>query len=188
MTDNLQPISLLSGHAQRPPGNPKADKGQYFLLTHGSHLVDLARYLGGALVAVQERLVEKFGAYCWFIAVEFANGALGHLDLTVAVRGDFEKGFRLYGEQGSINGRLHLPWYHKAGEVECFSLRDDCYHRPLGQDCHTYKLQVEGFADTVLHGTPPLGASVIDGVASLRALAALSRSVTSGAWVKLDEV
>ena len=36
------------------------------MLTHGSHMVDMARLLGGEMVAVQARLVEKFGAYCWF--------------------------------------------------------------------------------------------------------------------------
>jgi hypothetical protein len=32
------------------------------------------------------------------------------------------------------NAELDLPWYHKAAEVECFSIKDDLYHRPLGQD------------------------------------------------------
>jgi predicted dehydrogenase len=46
MTDNLQPIPWVSQSARRPQGNPKADKRKYFMLTHGSHLVDTARFLG----------------------------------------------------------------------------------------------------------------------------------------------
>jgi predicted dehydrogenase len=188
MTDSLHPIVVSSDEARRPAGDLKADKSRYFMLTHGSHLVDLARFLAGELVRVQAQRVEKFGAYCWFAAVEFADGSLGHLDLTVTVRGDFEEGFRLYGEYGSVKGRIHLPFYHKAAEVECFSLKDDQFHRPLGQDAQTYKRQIEGFADAILHGRPQLGADVNDGVAGLRALVALARSVERGGWVHLAEV
>ncbi len=188
MTDNLQPIPITSGSMRRPGGDPKADKRRYFMLTHGSHMVDMARLLGGEMIAVQARLVEKFGAYCWFASVDFANGAVGHLDLTVTVRGDFEEGFRAYGEYGSVNGRIHLPWFHKSSEVECFSMKDDLYRRPLGQDAFTYKLQLEAFADTILHGKPQAGASVDDGVAAMRAMVALSRSAASGQQIALSEV
>jgi len=188
MTDNLQPIPLTGAGARRPAGDPKADKRRYFMRAHGSHLVDMARFLGGELVSLQARLVERFGAYCWFAGVEFADGSLGQLDLTVTVRGDFEEGFRVYGEFGSVNGRLYLPWYHKAGEVECFSIKDDLFRRPLGQDAYTYKLQIEGFADTILHGRPMLGAGVEDGLAGMRAMAAMARSVETGQAVRLAEV
>jgi predicted dehydrogenase len=151
-------------------------------------MVDMARLLGGEMLGVQAKLIEKFGAYCWFASVDFANGAVGHLDLTVTVRGDFEEGFRIYGEYGSVNGRIHLPWFHKTSEVECFSIKDDLYRRPLGQDAFTYKLQLEGFADTILHGKPQIGASVDDGVAAMRAMVALSRSAASGQQVALSEV
>lgn len=113
MTDNLQPIPVLSAQAKRPDGNPKAVKKRYFMLTHGSHLVDTARFLGGEIVSVRARLVEKFGAYCWFTSIEFADGSIGHLDLTIAVRGDFQEGFQIWGEKGSVQGRVYLPWFYK---------------------------------------------------------------------------
>ena len=188
MTDNLQPLPILSEQMQRPSGNPKADKQRYFMLTHGSHLVDMARFLGGELTRVQARLNEKFGAYCWFASVEFANGCLGHLDLTITVRGDFEEGFRIYGEYGSVNGRVFLPWFHKSSEVECFSVRDGQFHRPLGEDAYSYKLQIEGFADAILHRHPMQGSTVEDGLAAMRAMVALARSVESGEWVNLADV
>ncbi len=188
MTDNLQPIPIQSQQARRPGGNPKADRQRYLMLTHGSHLVDTARYLGGALIAVRARLVHQYESFCWFIETEFENGALGHLELTIPVRGDFEEGFRIYGEFGSINGRVYLPWYHKASEVECFSTKDRQYHRPLGEDSYTYKLQIESFADAILHGKPQAGADVDDGYAAMRAMAAIARSVDSGERVLLSEV
>jgi predicted dehydrogenase len=188
MTDNLQPNPITSAHARRPAGDPKADRQRYYLLGHGSHLVDMARFLGGKIASVQARLVEKFGAYCWFVDVEFADGSVGHLDLTMAVRMDWHEGFQIYGEYGSVIGKTFNPWYLRSSEVECFSTRDEQYHRVLGADAHVYKLEIEGFADTILHGAPMRGADVEDGVAAIRALVAISRSVESGEWVSLADM
>ncbi len=188
MTDNLQPLPLHSTDAQKPLGDPKGDKRQYFMLTHGSHLVDIARFLGGAITAVRGRRNELFGAYSWFVEVEFANGGQGHLDLTVAVRMDYHEGFQIYGEHGSVVGKTYLPWFLKSSDVECFSTKDDQYHRPLGADAHFYRLQLEGFADTVLNGLPQAGADVEDGTEAMRCMVAIASSVESGDWVRLDEV
>ncbi len=188
MTDNVQPIPFTSGRAKRTEENPKKDKRRYFMLAHGSHLVDTARFLAGPLETARARLVERFDAYCWFVDVDFMDGSVGHLDLTVPVRGDFQEGFQIYGEFGSIYGRIPLPWYYKSGEVECFSVKDRQIRRVLGEDAFTYKLQLEGFADTILHGLPMLGASVDDGLAAMRAMVAIARSVESGAAIRLDDV
>jgi len=188
MTDNLQPLVLSSADARKPAGNPKADKRRYFVLTHGSHLIDTVRFFAGEIKRLRARLLERFGAYCWFIEVEFANGALGHLDLAIPIHGDFEEGFQIYGEHGSVQGRVLLPWFHKASHVECFSAKDGLYRRPLGEDAYTYKRQIEGFADTILHGTPQQGANLDDGIAAVRALAAITHSVATGQMIDLDQV
>ncbi|MFN8443698.1 MAG: Gfo/Idh/MocA family oxidoreductase [Caldilineaceae bacterium] len=188
MTDNLQPLPLVSSQARKPPGNPKADKQRYFMLTHGSHLVDTARFLVGEMVQVQARFIQRFDSYCWFVAVDFADGSLGHLDLIIPIRGDFEEGFQIFGEHGSIKARGYLPWYHKSSEVECFSTKDRQFHRPLGEDSYSYKLQIEGFAATILEGAPQQGANIDDGLAAMRALVAIARSAESGQLVRLADV
>ena len=188
MTDNLQPIPFRSEAARKPGGNPKADRKRYFILTHASHLVDTARFLGGEIAVVRARHRERFGAHAWFIDVEFANGALGHLDMTIPVRGDFEEGFQIQGEHGSVKGRVYLPWFHKASDVECFSTKDAQFHRPLGEDAHTYKRQIEGFAASILEGAPLQGAGIDDGVAAMRALVAIARSSETGEPVRLADV
>ena len=162
MTDNLQPIPVAGTQVRRPSGNPKAEKRRYFMLTHGSHIVDTARFLGGAITSVQAQLVEKFGAYCWFVSLEFENGAVGQLDLTIAVRMDFHEGFQIYGEHGSVIGKTYLPWYFKSSDVECFSVKDDQYHRPLAEDGHFYRRQVEGFAEAILHGSAAASTGAAD--------------------------
>jgi predicted dehydrogenase len=188
MTDNLQPIVEQSATARRPEGNPKADKRRYFILTHASHLVDTARFLGGEIVSVRARLLERVGTFCWYVEVAFASGALGHLDLTIPVRGDFEEGFQIQGEHGSVKGQVFLPWYHKTSVVECFSADDRQYRRPLGEDAHSYKLQLESFAATILDDAPQSGAGIDDGVAALRALVAIARSAETGEKVRLADV
>jgi len=187
-TTNLQPIIETSDRARRPAGDPKADRRRYYLLGHGSHLVDTARFLGGPIDAVRATLVEKFGAYCWFVEAAFASGAVGHLDLTVAVRMDWHEGFQVYGEHGSVVGKTFNPWYLRSSEVECFSTRDASYHRVLGADAHVYRLQLEAFADAILTGEPSHAAGVDDGLAAVRALVAIARSTETGGWIRLEEV
>jgi predicted dehydrogenase len=188
MTDAVQPLPISSAAAKKPAENPKADLKRYFMLAHGCHLVDTARFLAGDLVEVNARLVEKFGAYCWFVDVVFANGAAGHLDLTVAVRMDWHEGLQVYGEQGSVIAKTYNPWYYKSSDVEIFSERDGTSRRPLGADGHFYRRQLEGFADTILDGAPMRGADARDGVASVRAMAAIAQSAREGRPVRLADV
>jgi predicted dehydrogenase len=188
MTDAVQPMPIASAGAKKPSENPKADLRRYFMLAHGSHLVDTARFLCGDISEVSARLTEKFGAHCWFVDVVFANGAAGHLDLTVAVRMDWHEGLQLYGEHGSVIAKTFNPWYYKSSDVEIFSERDATWRRVLGADGHFYRRQLEGFADTILHGAPMRGADIVDGVASVRAMVAIAQSVNSGRPVRLADV
>lgn len=188
MTDNLQPVTRISAEARRPEGDPKQDRQKYFLLTHGSHLLDTARYLGGPIRGVRARHSQAFGAHCWFVELTFDSGALGHAELTVPYRGDFEEGFEIGGEFGSVKGRLPLTWYHKCGDVESFSVRDGFYRRPLGADAFSYRLQVESFADVILHGAQQRGANVHDGLACVRTLVAIARSIAEAKSVEPAQV
>jgi predicted dehydrogenase len=187
-TDNLQPTPITSSVSKKPDGNPKANKPVYYLLGHGSHLFDTALFLGGEIVSVQAELNERFGAFCWMIMARFAGGFTGQLDLTIPVRMDWHEGFQIYAEHGSVIGKTFNPWYLRSSEVECFSVRDGQYHRTLGADAHFYKLQLEGFADTILKGMPQRGATVEDGLAVVRTLVAVSESCRSGKRVQLADV
>jgi predicted dehydrogenase len=188
LTDNVQPIIEESEHAKKPPRDPKADLERYYMLAHGSHLIDTARFLGGRIEAVRARHTQKFGAYCWFIDVAFASGALGHLDLTVAVRMDWHEGFQVYGEHGSVTGKTYNPWLFKASEVECFAEDDEQYHRPLGADGHFYRRQVEAFA-TAIRGEGALqGTGIDEGIDVVRTMIAVAQSAASDEWVELEQV
>jgi predicted dehydrogenase len=188
MTDAVQPLVVKSAQARKPTSNPKADLRRYYMLAHGCHLIDTARYLCGDIVSVEARLSERFGAYCWFVDVTFANGTLGHLDLTVAVRMDWHEGFQLYGEHGSVIAKTYNPWYFKSSEVDIFDERTGGSRRVLGADGHFYRRQLEAFAESILNDAPTTGADIDDGIASVRAMVAIARAVETGAPVRLADV
>ena len=187
MTDAVQPAIVTSASSRRPAGDPKADRQRYLMLAHGSHLVDLARFLAGEIDTVHARYRERYGARCWFIDVGFRSGAIGHLDLTVAVRMDWHEGFEVQGEHGGVIAKTFNPWYFKSSAVDIFHERDATWRRPLAADGHFYRRQVEGFAEAILTGRPVRGATAEDGVASVRAMAAIAQSVREGRSVALAE-
>jgi predicted dehydrogenase len=188
MTDAVQPLVVKSAKAKRPSGDPKADLERYYMLAHGSHLVDMARYFGGEIIEVDAKLLKRFGAYCWFVDIVFASGAMGHLDLTIAVRMDWHEGFQIYGEHGSAVGKIFNPWYYKTSEVDVFRESTGATTRVLGADGHFYRRQLEGFADCVLNETKMTGADIDDGIASVRGMVAIANSVRTGKPVKLADV
>jgi len=188
MTDAVQPLIVASAQARKPSSNPKANLRRYYMLAHGCHLIDTARYFAGDIVAVRARLSERAGIWCWFVDVEYASGTLGHLDLTVAVRMDWHEGFQIYGKNGSVIGKTYNPWYYRSSDVEIFREADAATHRVLGADGHFYRRQVEGFADVILNGAPMTGATIDDGIASVRAMVAIARSVESGERIALADV
>ena len=188
MTDAVQPLIISSPARRAPDRDPKADLEQYYMLAHGCHLVDLARYLCGDIVEVQARHLQRFGAYSWFVDVGFANGALGHLDLTIAVRMDWHEGFQIYGQNGSVIAKIFNPWLFRSSEVDIFRETSGSSSRVLGADGHFYRRQLESFADAVLNDTSIRGADVADGVASVRAMLAIGQSARTGKPVRLADV
>jgi predicted dehydrogenase len=187
-TDAVQPLIVKSASARKPAVNPKADLQQYFMLAHGCHLIDTARYLCGDIVEVDARHRERFGAHCWFADLTFASGAFGHLDLTIAVRMDWHEGFQLYGEHGSVLAKIYNPWIYRSSEVDIFREKTGATSRVLGADGHFYRRQLEGFADTILNAAPQTGATIADGVASVRAMVAIRQSARTGKPVRPDSV
>jgi predicted dehydrogenase len=187
VTDAVQPLILRSSQALKPAADPKANLRRYYMLAHGSHLLDTARFLAGDIVEVAARFSERGGMRCWFVDVTFASGAIGHLDLTVAVRMDWHEGFQIYGRNGSVLGKTFNPWLYKASEVDIFRESDGAYHRVLGADAHFYRRQLEAFADSVISGAGHGAADIDDGVASVRAMVAIGQSIDTGKPVRLAD-
>ena len=56
VTDAVQPAIVRSASAKRPSTDPKANLKRYYMLAHGCHLLDIARYLCGEIIEVEARL------------------------------------------------------------------------------------------------------------------------------------
>jgi Predicted dehydrogenases and related proteins len=180
VTDAVQPKIVASADRRRPSTDPKADKEQYYLLAHGSHLVDLAYFLVGNIEAVEARHLFRGGVHTWFVDVFFANGTLGHLDLTVGVRMDWHEGFQIYGENGSVMAKTYNPWYFKSSDVDIFDERSEAWTRPLAADGHFYRRQLESFADTIRNGSTMRGATIQEGLEVVKTLVAIRQSTKTG--------
>jgi predicted dehydrogenase len=100
---------------------------------------------------------------------------------------DWHEGFQIYGQNGSIKANILNPWYYRASEVDIFREADASTHRVLGADGHFYRRQLEGFGDVILKGAPMTGASIVDGLESVRAMVAVMRSAETGQAVKLAD-
>ncbi|MAD91792.1 MAG: oxidoreductase [Gammaproteobacteria bacterium] len=188
VTDAVQPLIIKSDKQRQPNISPKSDLEKYYMLAHGCHLVDTARFLCGEITAVRARHLQRFNAYSWFIEVNFASGALGHLDLTTAIRMDWHEGFHLMGEHGSVIAKTFNPWYFRSSEVDIFREKNNETTRVLGADGHFYRRQLESFADAILENKPIVGADINDGLASVRAMLAISQSSKTGNLTKLSDV
>jgi predicted dehydrogenase len=94
----------------------------------------------------------------------------------------------VYGETGSVLGKVFNPWYLRAAEVQCFSAKDRQFHQPLGEDADVFRLQIEDFALAIRTGEPLRGSTAADGVACVRGMVAIARAVESGDWVRLADV
>lgn len=187
VTDAVQPMMVSSAARRKPTVDPKADLQQYYLLAHGSHLVDTACYLNGAITEVSARFLNRGGVHCWLIEVGFANGALGQLDLSVGVRMDWHEGFQLYGENGSVLAKTYNPWLYKSSDVDIFHENTASWERPLAADGHFYRRQLEGFAASILTGTEVTGTNVEEGLHVVQVLAAIQQSVREGRSVRVTD-
>lgn len=188
MTDNVQPLPIRSAKAIAPKINPKDDLERYYMMAHGSHLLDTAYFLAGPIGRISAHLRQKFGAYCWFVQTEFENGAIGHLDLTIKLRGDWHEGFQVYGEHGSVFAKTYNPWFYKSSEVECFLETEQQYYRPLGADGFSYRLQVEHFAEVILEKAEPKGTSIMEGMEVVKGMLAIQQSIQEAKPIYLDNI
>ena len=179
-TDNVQPLPVRSQFATKPTVDPKADLEYYYMMAHGSHLIDTAIHLVGPIARISAQLRNVRDAYCWFVQIEFANGTLGHLDLTIKLRADWHEGFTIYGEHGSVFAKTPNPWFYQGSEVECYYEPEQQYHRSLAVDGFSYRRQLEHFADVILNKVTPKGTNTTDAAHIAAVMRAVWQSSKSG--------
>lgn len=189
LTDNDMPVLYKSRQMKKPMGNPKEDLERYYLLGHGSHLIDTARYLMGDIESVSTQYRNKQNIHSWQICCNFTSGAVGSLDLTIPIASEWHEGFEIYGTKGTVFAKIYNPWEFRSSKVKCCTQEDYMIETPYVPDGHFYRRQLEAFADVILNGKKQTGADVIDGIHTLRALLAVYQSVhTGGERIYLKDV
>lgn len=183
LTDNLMPVIYSSDRMRKPAGNPKSILDRYYILGHGSHLFDTALFFMGDIEELSARYVNKGKIHSWLIDCNFANGAIGTLDLTIAIAQLWHEGCEIYGTGGTVFAKTPNPWELRSSTVECYDAADNIIRTPAAYDGNTYRRELEAFADTVLHGAPCTGAQAEDGIKVMRAMIATYQSVQQGGIV-----
>jgi predicted dehydrogenase len=186
MQEAILPDVVTSRHAIRPAVDPKSgDKRHYSLVTHGAHLFDTLRFLGGGIAGVTASRVEKCGQHSWHGILHFGHGALGHFELSVKTSGEYSEGYVVHGEHGSVEIRTFLPFYHRASEVRAFDGRTQQWQTPLGSSSNAYKNQVEAFAHSIMEDCPT-NPDAADGWAAVSVLEAVEESAQHGRRVDVE--
>jgi predicted dehydrogenase len=177
LTNNTMPVLYQSERMKKPAGNPKEQLDHYYLLGHGSHLVDTARFLLGDIESVTAQYVTKGKVHSWLIGCIFTNGAIGNLDLTIPIAQEWHEGFEIYGTKGSIFAKTYNPWEFRSSKVQCCEADKYMIHTPYIPDGHFYRRQLENFSEVIMRGKKQTGAMVTDGTQTLRVLIAINESV-----------
>jgi predicted dehydrogenase len=201
---NKFPPAVQSGSNVTRPQGPDwktTNKRIYNWLTHAPHLIDMARHLIGPISAVRAthrevRLgrnvtngkADSTHGHVWRVELQFANGASGHSLLLLPRAGEFEEGFELHCAGGHVNCSFPYVWFQRE-QTRIYSAARKMFWSPDAQDCHTFRLQLEALAQSILTGAPQINADLEDGIACVKALVAGSYSALhDGRWTDTEMV
>lgn len=191
LTDNVMPVLYSSNFMKKPAGNPKKILDHYYLLGHGSHLFDTAMYFMGPIkrISARYRHFDDKKLHSWLIDCDFASGAIGTLDLSIAIAQLWHEGCEIYGTDGTVFAKTFNPWEFRSSVVQCYDKDTNVMATPAAYDGQFYRRELEAFADSILNHKPVQGADANDGMQVMRALIATFQSVQEeGTWVDMDSV
>jgi predicted dehydrogenase len=153
----------------------KGDAASYRLATHGAHVFDLVRHLGGDLAWVSAHAASRGGDHTWHGTAGLADGGLASFEISASVHGEWAEGMDVYGERGSLRIRSPYVFTKLGSTVELYVEADRLATRPHFGDTNPYKRQVEAFARAILDDQPT-NPSPADGVEAVRVIEAVARS------------
>lgn len=173
----------------------KADKNRYFLLTHGSHLWDLIRYVLGDVKRLRALRAGLGPDISWQSVVELAGGAIGCADLTIDQHGEGSEGFSVRCERGSLEVRTFTPFARRASIVRLYEDGAGAITQPVFAYQNSYEWQLRAFANAIERRDVPdadvehpwgVPADAHDGLEAMRLLDAVQDSVERGDELVLD--
>lgn len=154
----------------------KADAASYRLATHGAHVFDLLRHLGGDLAWVSAHTASRGGDHAWHGTAGLRDGGgLASFEIAAGVHSEWAEGADLYGELGHMRVRSPYVFTRLGSSVELYVEAERMARRPHFGDTNPFTRQVEAFACAILEGRPP-NPSPEDGVAAVRMIEAVAES------------
>ncbi len=162
----------------------KNDKENYSFLTHGVHLFNTLQYLGGKITEIIGSQVFSHGTYCWHGIMKYMSGAIGSIELTVKINANWNEGFEVHGENGSIFGKSFLHFYKLPSEVKVYDFKNGLMEMSGDMDGDLFRRQLESFVTSIRQKTPPI-CSLEDAIQDLKVLEALKRSTTCNLWERI---
>ena len=179
LQETLLPPLIKSEYAVKPKVDPKSNIENYSLVTHGAHLFDNLRYLGGEIIGVTTNHAFKYNQHSWHGLLEFDHGGIGNFELTIKVNSDWSEGYIIHGEHGSIEIKTFLPFYYRPSEVHIFDARNKKYHTPLLLNSNPYKCQIEDFVHAI-RNDGHVNPDAYDGLATVALIEAVKAAAVSG--------
>jgi len=89
---------------------------------------------------------------------------------------------------GHVTCTFPYVWFQRE-DTRIYSANRKMFWSPDAQDCHTFRLQLEALARSILTGVPQGNANLEDGIAGVKALVAGSYSaLKDGRWVDIESV
>jgi hypothetical protein len=87
-----------------------------------------------------------------------------------------------------VNCSFPYVWFQRE-QTRIYSAARKMFWSPDAQDCHTFRLQLEALAQSILTGAPQINADLEDGIACVKALVAGSYSALhDGRWTDTEMV
>ena len=174
----------------------KADTSKYWLATHGSHLWDTIRHLLGEVSAIRARRARVGSDMSWQAVVQLRNGGVGTADLTINSHGEGSEGMSVRCSKGTLEVRTYMPFANRASEVRVYEDNTGEVARPVLGYANCFEWQLRAFAAWAASGGKDqedkavaswgTAAGAPDGLAAVRLLDAVARSVESGEEIVLD--
>jgi predicted dehydrogenase len=172
----------------------------YDWLTHGPHLLDVARHLLGSISAIRVTYRELSlgrgavsgpadspGGRAWRVDFRFGGDLRGQTSILLHRTGGFESGFELECAGGHVTCSYPYTRFQR-GHTRIYSAARQLYWSPDASDSDTYRIQLESLAQSILHGAPLVNGGLEDGIACVKALVAGAySSLNGGQWVDIED-
>jgi predicted dehydrogenase len=154
----------------------KLDRKRYRLATHGAHLFDSIRWLLGDPTNAHAAHASRGENDSWHGLLELETGAIGHFELTVYIQSEWNEGFDVFGQEGTVHVRGANPFFLRPARARLFLAHDRETTEPLFPAGDPYLRQLDAFARSIANDEPTTP-NVDDGIAALELIEAVERSV-----------